>query len=131
MAKKKFVEHDMYESAHKALRSRYKKEDGWEIIAQDQSKTGYRPDFLVKKEAETGFFSNTPQKKVLVEVKAEKIITHDHIKQLDGYSKKHAGGNSTIECKHLIVPAGADLSKVQNTIEKNCINVIRLKGFKR
>ena len=131
MALKRFKEYDMYESAKNALRRRYPASDGWEIFERDNRKTGYIPDFVIERPRVKGIFIDTPMKKAIAEVKAEKIITEQHARQLTEYVRNHAGGKQEIVGRHLIVPAGADISKIESLIAKFNIEVIRLNSFKR
>ena len=120
----------MYGDARTAMRRRYAENEGWNIFEQDQRKDGYRPDLVVEKPRKPGFFYDTPKKKAIAEVKSEKVITEDHIKQLTGYAQKHAGGQAQIVGKHLIVPAGANVDGVRTLINRFDIDVIYLKNFR-
>ncbi len=115
-----FKEEDMYPYVRKVLRKRYPKEDGWEIKPQERRK-GYIPDFVVEKKRQ---FLGTIER-VIVEVKRGCQVSDRDVKQLNDYVKKMAGGNVNIKEKILVVPAGADTSRVPEDIK-----VIRLRKFK-
>ncbi len=96
-----FTEHEMYESAYRALRRRYPASKGWKIIPQFEG-NGYRPDFVVERRDWQGTIH-----RVIAEVKAACEIARNHIEQLNLYARNLAGPNVQIDAKILIVPSGA------------------------
>lgn len=129
VARIKFIENDMYINSYLTIRKRFPFSKGYEIISQDTSKEGYRPDFIVYKQIR---YNNTSYfKKVIVEVKSVSKITQNHIRQINWYSKNHSGKHSFILGKYLIIPSFTDISGVRDLLLKSGIIVIRLKGFKR
>ncbi len=114
-----FTEHEMYESAYRALRRRYPANKGWEIIPQFEG-NGYRPDFVVQRRDWQGTIH-----RVIAEVKAVCEITRNHIEQLNRYARNLTGPNVQIDAKILIVPSGAR-SRVKIP---ESIKVIYLKSF--
>ncbi len=77
-----FTEHEMYESAYRALRRRYPASKGWKIIPQFEG-DGYHPDFVVGRRDWQGAIH-----RVIAEVKAACEITRNHIEQLNLYARK-------------------------------------------
>jgi len=114
-----FTEKDMYPVAQEALRRRYPASAGWEIHFR-QKREGYEPDFVVERKTWLGTIV-----RAVAEVKAECVVTREHVRQLNQYVRNLSGGNVKIVAKHLIVPVGADTSIVPSDVE-----VITLRAFK-
>lgn len=108
----------MYPVAKAALRRRYPANEGWKVLERPR-REGYEPDFMVERQTPRG------KERIVVEVKAACIITKGHIRQLNSYAKKLAGGGVRCAKKILVVPAGADASAVADDTE-----VIYLRSFR-
>lgn len=114
-----FKEREMYDAVMKSLRRRFPKRKGWKIHQQPKG-SGYTPDFVVERKVRDQIH------RVVVEVKAEKRITQDHVNQVNNYARNLAGSKVRIKGKILFVPSGADTSVVPDDI-----TVVNLKQFKQ
>jgi len=113
-----FREENLYPYVRRNLRARYPACEGWEIYEKDRWE-GYEPDFVVERRR------HGETERVVVEVKVTCSVSPSHVSQLNKYAKNLSGRNIKIIGKMLVVPSGADTTKVPHDID-----IMYLKAFK-